>query len=226
MKFYLLKAIKNVIKITLIIVIVLVPKSNIDNEQIITLNNNGTKTVELLHRYINYSTVFKNNYNMPLFTQKTIVSGEQGIVAISNNTTFEIKQSKDEVVEVGKAKIDSFVGALTGYGPDCVGCGGRVSCNSLDGIRQDVRNGNIYYNDAEYGKINIVAADASIPCGTIIEIKNFIFSTEPIKAIVLDRGGVIKGKKIDLLYSSEKETEPIGYQRNVTFDILRWNWNK
>lgn len=228
MKFYLPKAGKSIVKLMLTILTIFAVRSNINNKEIIAVDNNGNKAIELMYHYVNYETIYRNNYNIPLFTQKKVINGEQGIVATSgeSSNTFSIREPKDEVIEVGKGKINSFVGSLTGYGPDCVGCGGRVSCNGEDGKRQDVRNGNIYYFDSEYGQLRIIAADKSIPCGTIIEIQNFIFSSGPIKAIVLDRGGAIKGKKIDLLYSSEKETGGIGLQSDITFNILRWDWSK
>ena len=115
----------------------------------------------------------------------------------------------------------SFVGTLTGYGPDCEGCGGRVACSP----NPDVRNGNIYYNDKEYGKIRILAADKAIPCGSIIHIENYKFGeNNEVIGIVLDRGSAIVGRTMDLLYPSEANTKIIGRQRNIKFTIERWGW--
>ena len=123
-----------------------------------------------------------------------------------------------EVLQYGQTNPVIFSGTMTGYGPDCVGCTGRVSCPP----RNDVTNGNIYFNDNDYGTIRIVAADSQIPCGTIVNISGNRLS-DPITAIVLDRGGAIKGTLMDLLMPSEKTSSPIGRQ-NVTYEIVRWGW--
>ncbi len=114
-----------------------------------------------------------------------------------------------------------FYGTMTGYGPDCEGCGGHVGCYP----NQDVRNGNIYYKDKKYGKVRILAADRSIPCGSIIRIDNFSFNNnESLYGIVLDRGSAIVGLTMDLLYPSEADTEVIGRNYNIIFTIERWGW--
>ena len=62
--------------------------------------------------------------------------------------------------------LETRVGKLTAYGPDCPGCSGRV------GWGQNVTGGNIYYNDSTYGQLRIVAGDKKYPYGTIVRIKN------------------------------------------------------
>ena len=113
-----------------------------------------------------------------------------------------------------------FTGQMTAYNPVCVGCTGRVACPP----GQDVRNGNIYYEDKTYGKIRIVAADPHIPCGTLVKISNVSFSNEPIMAIVLDRGGVIKGNIMDFLMTENDDMDIVGRQHNVNYEIIRWGW--
>ncbi|HHT37950.1 MAG TPA: hypothetical protein GXZ95_00870 [Mollicutes bacterium] len=114
--------------------------------------------------------------------------------------------------------LETFNGQLTGYGPDCVGCIGITTSG------YDVRNGNIYYEDYLYGKIRILAADPKFPFGTIIRVTAPNIYNEPIIAVVLDRGGAIKGDKFDLLYENEEVTKPVGRQRNVKFEVLRYGW--
>lgn len=123
-----------------------------------------------------------------------------------------------EVLQYGETNPVIFQGTMTGYGPDCVGCTGKVSCPP----RNDVRNGNIYFEDNEYGTVRIVAADSKIPCGTMVKISGGKLS-EQITAIVLDRGGVIKGTLMDLLMASENTSISVGRQ-NVTYEIVRWGW--
>ena len=134
---------------------------------------------------------------------------------------LEIKHVSNmfEVKQFGSSGPVSFTGQMTAYGPDCVGCSGIVACPP----RLDVRN-NIYYEDNEYGKIRILAADRAIPCGSIIRINNLTFSSEPVIGIVLDRGGVIKGNIIDFLVGSEQSSDPIGRRKNILFEIIRWGW--
>lgn len=142
--------------------------------------------------------------NKPVFTPKT---------KLVTNTNDIKKYGKDYKIE--------FNGTLTGYGPDCPGCIGVVYCRP----NPNVLNGKIYYNDSEYGKLRILAADYSIPCGSIVKISNFKFiEGNEFYGIVLDRGSAIVGLTMDLLYPSEEDTLIIGRQKNINFKIERWGW--
>ena len=128
-----------------------------------------------------------------------------------------------------KKALETFIGSLTGYGPDCYGCGGRTSTG------YDLRE-NIYYDDAEYGTIRIVAADKYFPFYSIIRISN-VPGMEPFIAIVLDRGGDVgwyrnsvsgeimfdsqKGTLFDLAFTTEKDPNILGKTNNVKFEVLR-----
>ena len=126
-----------------------------------------------------------------------------------------------DIKKYGKSVQIEFNGTLTGYGPDCPGCSGIVAC----GPNPNVQNGKIYFNDNDFGKIRILAADYSIPCGSIIKISNFKFIPgNEFYGIVLDRGSAIVGLTMDLLYPSERDTQIIGRQRNINFKIERWGW--
>lgn len=112
--------------------------------------------------------------------------------------------------------LDTFVGPLTGYGADCVGCSG-ITSSGFDLTKS------IYYEDAEYGSIRIVAADPSFPMYSIFRISN-VPGMDTFIAIVLDRGsGVGFGRStlFDLAYFSESDTNLIGKIPNVTFELLR-----
>ncbi len=116
--------------------------------------------------------------------------------------------------------LATYTGRITAYGPDCYGC---TSGKTASG--QYVKDGNIYYNDATFGNIRIVAADSSIPFGTIVKISGLNISNDPILAIVLDRGGAIgfaEGKHayFDLLYKTEADASTFG-RPMATFEILR-----
>lgn len=116
--------------------------------------------------------------------------------------------------------LATYTGKITAYGPDCYGCtSGRTASG------QYVLEGNIYYNDAIFGNIRIVAADKSIPFGSIIKIIGLSISEDPILAIVLDRGGMIgfaegKHSYFDLLYKSEADASTFG-RPTATFELLR-----
>ncbi len=113
---------------------------------------------------------------------------------------------------------NTYVGLMTAYGPDCVGCGGMVAHGEYVG------GGNIYYNDKTFGSIRIVAGDRSLGFGTIIRIKGI--SAEPIIAVMLDTGGAIgfnKGTYFDLLYESEAAASSFGRPK-ATFEILRYGF--
>lgn len=128
-----------------------------------------------------------------------------------------------------RTALETFTGSLTGYGPDCYGCGGRTSTG------YDLRE-NIYYDDTEYGTIRIVAADKYFPFYSIIRISN-VQGMEPFIAIVLDRGGDVgwyrnsetgeimfnsqKGTLFDLAFTTEKDPNILGKTNNVKFEVLR-----
>lgn len=195
-----------------------------------------------------------------LFSGETRNSNDRSVVVNNNNfnkmadktlflfNSLETKQEtiKEEVKEESPKKeetsvtplepdfsdkkvLETFTGSLTGYGPDCYGCGGRTSTG------YDLRE-NIYYDDAEYGTIRIVAADKYFPFYSIIRISN-VPGMEPFIAIVLDRGGDVgwyrnsvsgeimfdsqKGTLFDLAFTTEKDPNILGKTNNVKFEVLR-----
>lgn len=168
-----------------------------ERNEIVTSNVNNVKSIQSSRIVHEYGEGIIKTYNTKLVT----------------NTNDIKKYGKDYKIE--------FNGTLTGYGPDCPGCIGFVYCSP----NPNVLNGNIYYNDKKYGKLRILAADYSIPCGSIIHIKNFNFvEGKELRGIVLDRGSAIVGLTMDLLYPSEADTVIIGRQRNINFTIERWGW--
>ncbi len=145
----------------------------------------------------------------------------------SSNEKEEAKE-EDVVEEVSAPTPDSQpvsdvletqVGSLSGYGPDCRGCTGFLSSG------RDVRNGNIYYQDSTYGQVRILAGDKSYSYGTIVRVKSSRLGT--FLAIVLDRGGSVgfgKSHLFDLLYSSSAEALANEVSYNTTFEILRYGY--
>lgn len=176
-----------------LLLLFLVVASGNKREKIFTYNINSVKSIEAVH------IVSKYNPKEETLVPKLYTNFAE---AIANGVTGPI----------------SFMGTMTGYGPDCVGCSGKTGCSP----RQDLTNGNIYFNDNDYGNIRIVATDKAIPCGSIVRISNY--QAEPIMAIALDRGGAIKGNIMDLLEKSEEEAKAVGRRQNIQFDIIRWGW--
>ena len=172
----------------------------------------------IIQNIVPYETYTETNPELPFMEQKVVQKGINGLTVLYNGVKVEVQKPQAEVIQVGEKVISTFVGSMTGYGPDCVGCSGRV------GAGQDVRNGNIYYEDKQFGKIRIIAADKKFPYGTIIRINNSRVSEEPFLAVVMDRGGAIKGNKIDLLFESEDAVPGITTQKNVTMDVVRLGW--
>lgn len=127
---------------------------------------------------------------------------------------------KEEAPVREDVALERLTGTLAGYGPDCYGC---TSFRTASG--RYIGEGNIYYEDATYGKIRILSGDYSYPFGTIVKMTNIsYYGNDSIYGVVLDRGGSIgKGKKFlfDLLFTSERDALSMGSTRNVTFEILR-----
>lgn len=185
-------------------------------------------------RNSNDRSVVVNNNNFNKMADKTLFlfnSLETKDEEADSNVVVELT-SVDKVEEPKveeNVKQETFIGSLTGYGPDCYGCGGRTSSG------YDLRE-KIYYDDAEYGTIRIVAADKYFPFYSIIRISN-VPGMEPFIAIVLDRGGDVgwyrnsvsgeimfdsqKGTLFDLAFTTEKDPNILGKTNNVKFEVLR-----
>lgn len=114
---------------------------------------------------------------------------------------------------------DSYVGDLTGYTADCPLCGGKLACMP----ELDVLNGNVEYNDVEYGKVKIVASSKNLPCGSIVRFASQKISDTPSIAVVLDRG--VGSNNLDLLVSSYDTAISIG-RATVNYDVLREGWKE
>ena len=176
---------------------------------------------------------------------EVLVKDEEPVV--KEEIKEEIKEEeivKEEVIqEVEEGKyfmnnqiINTYTGTLTGYGPDCYGCGNRVTnkVSTASGYHiANIVDGNIEpaftitYTDSEYGEVRILAGDSTLPYKTIVRVT--VPNEEPIIGIVLDRGSTVgfencRSKNgclttFDLLYETESSAR--GKLNNVVFDILR-----
>lgn len=134
-----------------------------------------------------------------------------------------IQENQNILYNENKPKIGdplfTFTGELTGYAGDCPLCSGYLACPP----RTNVIKKGIYFNDKKYGKVRIVASSKKYPCGTILKFNVKKLSSEPIIAIVLDRG--VGGNVIDLLTESQDfARKKVGRVRNLNFEVLREGW--
>lgn len=153
------------------------------------------------------------NDSKNLLTYSDLKSGQSELLEKQLKPVFY--NSMADAVFYSKSYPTSFKAKLVHYGPDCVSCGGRLGCNG-----QNAKNGNIYYNDKEFGKIRIVAASTLLPCGSILKIN--LDAYDNMYVIVLDRG--VDSSMIDLLKESQRSKSPVRTVNNVVFDIVRYGY--
>lgn len=196
-------------------------------------NADMVKSSSIVNTIIDYNTITTYNSKIPSGITNVITEGQDGIVYLDGlGNTFKTLQEKvDEVVEIGIGKYGEYIGTVTGYGPDCDTCDGRgyVACPTNIGKYISIVTDGIYYNDADFGNIRILAADQrEFPCGTIIEISNDDMN-EPIIGIVLDTGYAMRSAydkgyiHIDLAFETE---EGLLFETNksTNFSVKRWGW--
>ena len=146
-------------------------------------------------------------------------SVDLGAMAIYINKEEEEKANEEALQKYLWGSLDSYTGDLTGYGSNCPACSGRLACTGLD-----VRDGTDTYVDNTYGEVKIVASSSNLPCGSIIRFNHSRISPEPVIAIVLDRG--VLGNDIDLLTPSEEYAYKYVGRSSITYDVLRFGWEK
>lgn len=172
-----------------------------------------------------------------LFATEVIQQGQNGEVKNQVRVTYESnKVVKKELLasQVTVEKTDTivangtvqpgayFTGKLTTYGGDCKGGNGKsssgISLSPTSGV-QGSHSAKLYYRGQSY---YCLAADPSIPFGTIIKITNHNYSIESTAyGIVVDRGGAIKKNHIDIFNGTEAgKYFKGGTTSNVRFEIV------
>ena len=156
----------------------------------------------------------------------------------------EIIEEKEEVVEETKEEIKTventpdevndavYVGKMTGYGADCIGCSGvgALACRAADGSRHTLTENGEYYNDATYGSVRIVAAALDqFPCGTIVKVDHPALGS--FYAVVMDTGGSMRNAWanglvwMDLAFKTESDPDIYATtSSNTTYSVQRWGW--
>ena len=148
-----------------------------------------------------------------------------------------VEEVEKETVSVTTSTPDEsndavFVGKMTGYGADCIGCSGvgALSCRAADGSRHTLTENGEYYNDATYGTVRIVAAALDkFPCGTIVKVDHPALGS--FYAVVMDTGGSMRNAWtngyvwMDLAYRTESDPEIYATtSSNTTYSVQRWGW--
>lgn len=128
---------------------------------------------------------------------------EKATETVSKETSTE-ENVKEETIE----SINWITGEATAY------WNAKDTMNGETGVTASgysLDNG-IYYNG-----YRILAMDSSIPFFTLVEIR--LGGSTTMTGIVLDRGGAIKGNKIDIVMSSYDECTSFGRQ-SVSYRII------
>ena len=171
-----------------------------------------------------------NEYNYRETVDNLLITQEDAIIELYKNKNEledrvkELEESNKEInneveslkKEVEKLKKEAYnkqasyknLGSFnaSAYTPYCNGCSGITKTG------YDVRK-SIYYNG-----MRIIATDPSvIPLYSIVEIS---YDDVSFKAISLDVGGAIKGKKIDLLTETKSEAYKFG-RKNVNVKLIK-----
>ena len=211
---------------TLVLVGLLSSRTDIKKVAVVE-NNNLSKMAETVNIMFVEELVKHNLMSKPdeeLEDEEKLSKEENKEEYLAEYKTDEVKEEvvisedneEDHLEEAQTSEVlDTYVGSLTGYGPDCNGCSGNTASGYYIG-------NTITYNDSAYGTVRIVAADKSIPFYSIVRISN-VPGMDTITAIVLDTGGSVgfgKATLFDLLFDSESNA--ISKTNNVTFEILRW----
>lgn len=148
----------------------------------------------------------------------TATSTDSSGNAASSEFTLTVKAEPVTVTYSGGVVTNgkSFKGKLSRFGVNCSGCSGEssgsggfasgVKASIYKGVRQS--NGT-WKKGITYDGYYIVAADSSIPLCTVLQFTNHSISGSGISkgatfyAVVLDRGGAIKGNRIDFYIGDE-----------------------
>jgi len=135
-----------------------------------------------------------------------------------NLSTMAMKVEELKGNDIYSAK-DTFTGDLTGYVFNCPLCNGTLGCMRS----YDITDGKTTYPDEIYGNVRIVASSKNLPCGSIVRFNNARISSEPVLAIVLDRG--VRGNALDLLSENIDYAYMVG-RSVITYDVLREGWGQ
>lgn len=143
-----------------------------------------------------------------------------GLTAMAEKEEEEIP--REVIVEKNKTNspvLKKYTGDLTGYAADCPLCNGTLACKRSYNV---YRNNVVTYDDETYGNVRIVASSKQLACGSVVRFSVNSISSEPIYAIVLDRG--VTGNSLDLLMPTEDAARREVGRKKVTYEVVRNGW--
>ncbi|NLL45061.1 MAG: hypothetical protein GX247_05295 [Mollicutes bacterium] len=232
MNIYLLQLVGKWISVLVVSIASIYGMFTLNEKEIKIINNNQNKNISVRNELVEYTTIKKYTDRLPSNTMRVVIKGEDGIVSYIDSTKKVLKEMVPEIIEIGTGPEGEFVGRMTGYGPDCVGCSkvGNVACLTKKKKKHSLIYNGIYYEDEEYGKVRILAAALSkFPCGTIIEVEDGYFGK--FIGIVLDTGGAMRSAlKRDMILMDlafDSESNPLvgkATRNNVKYSVKRWGW--
>lgn len=192
---------------------------------------------ERKHVTVPFETAYVESKDSSLVGNRLVHDGTNGIkdviftVRKINGQEVSREQTGEEIsleptprtLEVGTITTgDKFTGKMTSYGADCIGCGTRTAAGlyvTTTGVKNEP-TATLSFNGGEY---YVLAADKQFPFGTIIKVSNHSYNIpDPFYGIVLDRGGLIKGTKLDLYTGSQKNPLFGGHGGTVNYEIIAY----
>lgn len=206
----------------------------VQSKDLLQVNRISEEEVEEV-QYVDSQTI--ETTGLHLFTTEVVQQGQQGQINNKVKVTYEngkivkkellssevVTEKTDTIIAHGTVQPGAyFTGKLTTYGGDCAGGNGTsssgISLSPTTGVKGS-NSAKLSYNGGSY---YCLAADPSIPFGTIIKITNHNLSIEStVYGIVVDRGGAIKKNHIDIFNGTEAgKYFRGGSSSNTQFEIV------
>lgn len=206
----------------------------VQSKDLLQVNRINEEEVEEM-QYISSQTI--ETTGLHLFTTEVVQTGQQGQIKNKVKVTYEngkivkkellssevVTEKTDTIIAHGTVQPGAyFTGKLTTYGGDCAGGNGTsssgISLSPTTGVKGS-NSAKLSYNGGSY---YCLAADPSIPFGTIIKITNHNLGIESTAyGIVVDRGGAIKKNHIDIFNGTEAgKYFRGGSSSNTQFEIV------
>ena len=206
----------------------------VQSKDLLQVNRINEEEVEEM-QYVSSQTI--ETTGLHLFTTEVVQQGQQGQINNKVKVTYEngkivkkellssevVTEKTDTIIAHGTVQPGAyFTGKLTTYGGDCAGGNGTsssgISLSPTTGVKGS-NSAKLSYNGGSY---YCLAADPSIPFGTIIKITNHNLGIESTAyGIVVDRGGAIKKNHIDIFNGTEAgKYFRGGSSSNTQFEIV------
>ena len=206
----------------------------VQSKDLLQVNRISEEEVEEI-QYVDSQTI--ETTGLHLFTTEVVQQGQRGQINNKVKVTYEngkivkkellssevVTEKTDTIIAHGTIQPGAyFTGKLTTYGGDCAGGNGTsssgISLSPTTGVKGS-NSAKLSYNGGSY---YCLAADPSIPFGTIIKITNHNLGIESTAyGIVVDRGGAIKKNHIDIFNGTEAgKYFRGGSSSNTQFEIV------